>query len=285
MWPVWITLAIATVGCSILSAHAQSTSKILSEGYVYSNGRFTAVTLPSYPNVFPTGINDQGDIAGIADPGCFVRQSNQSVRWVTIPGATKCGGAHINNAGTMVGWYLSPATSGFSATASGIIAPISVAGCFSTDLASINTKGDIVGTCWRAGNEGAGLLLRSGTPTIINAPRASTTSLKGINDKGDIVGTYYDANGLNSFLYRGGQFTKIDVPGCQVSIEVHGISNREQIVGTCAPPYQSNSPTSITFVLDSASWSSTFVTAPSKLIFLPRAINAQTEMVGVLQPY
>jgi probable HAF family extracellular repeat protein len=52
----------------------------------------------------------------------------------------------------------------------------------------------------------------------------------GINNAGQIVGGYNDNSGNHGFLYSGGAFTKIDVPGAGFT-RARGINNAGQIVG------------------------------------------------------
>jgi probable HAF family extracellular repeat protein len=69
------------------------------------------------------------------------------------------------------------------------------------------------------------------TFTVIDDPAADrmngeSTSPFGINAAGDIVGAF----AIHGFLYRGGTFTTIDVPGA-FSTDADGINNAGQIVG------------------------------------------------------
>src|SRR5215831_18369799 len=68
------------------------------------------------------------------------------------------------------------------------------------------------------------------TFTTINGPAADsgeTIYAFGVNAAGDIVG----AVGIHGFLYSGGTFTPIDVPGA-FSTAAQGINNNSQIVGS-----------------------------------------------------
>jgi hypothetical protein len=51
-----------------------------------------------------------------------------------------------------------------------------------------------------------------------------------INNAGQIVGSFGGGVTSDGFLYSGGSFTQIDVPGA-TSTEAHGINNAGQIVG------------------------------------------------------
>jgi hypothetical protein len=61
----------------------------------------------------------------------------------------------------------------------------------------------------------------------VDVPRAVSTVAFGINDREQIVGIFSDSAGSGGgFIYSGGTFTMIDLPG-----EPFGINNRGQIVG------------------------------------------------------
>ena len=67
--------------------------------------------------------------------------------------------------------------------------------------------------------------------TTIDVPGASSTFAAGINGARQIVGTFYDSAGPHGFLYSGGSFTTIDVPGALGFTEATGINDAGQIVG------------------------------------------------------
>src|SRR4051812_20815829 len=65
----------------------------------------------------------------------------------------------------------------------------------------------------------------------IDVPGASfTTHASGINDVGEVVGGYFGGVGHHGFLYDGGGFTAIDVPGASLT-DASGINDAGQVVG------------------------------------------------------
>src|SRR4051794_16294178 len=56
--------------------------------------------------------------------------------------------------------------------------------------------------------------------TQFRVPGAALMSTSGINDAEQIVGWYfkYDSTGNHGFLYTGGSFTQIDVPGTDLTL-------------------------------------------------------------------
>jgi probable HAF family extracellular repeat protein len=87
-----------------------------------------------------------------------------------------------------------------------------------------------------------GFLYSGGNFTVIDAPKPSCPELRpcgtmhpGINGSGEIVGGFMQAQGYNNqvqhgFLYSGGRFTTIDVPGASGTF-AGSINDRELIVG------------------------------------------------------
>lgn len=73
------------------------------------------------------------------------------------------------------------------------------------------------------------------TFTTIAVPDARFTVPQGINAAGDVVGAYGDAQGVHGFLYRDGEFTRIDYPGA-ILTEARGIGPDGAIVGTYRLP-------------------------------------------------
>jgi probable HAF family extracellular repeat protein len=77
------------------------------------------------------------------------------------------------------------------------------------------------------------------TFTRFDVPGSTVTCAFGINDSGQIVGALYDGTTYHGFLYSGGSFTTIDVPGATGNTAANGINNSGQIVGcfeTAQPP-------------------------------------------------
>ena len=63
--------------------------------------------------------------------------------------------------------------------------------------------------------------MAKGTYQELRVPGSTDTEPSAINNLGDIVGSYRDAAGqVHGFLYRGGQFFTIDVPGSSTTVAV-----------------------------------------------------------------
>jgi uncharacterized membrane protein len=67
--------------------------------------------------------------------------------------------------------------------------------------------------------------------TPIQFPGSVQTIASSINARGEVVGYYYDKNGVHGFLWSGGEFRTIDVPGFEGSTSAHGLNDRGDICG------------------------------------------------------
>ena len=178
--------------------------------------------------------------------------------------------AGINNAGTMVGYYLdgkgyhgysltggvyttldAPGASGYT-VANGISNNGVIVGCYVEEHSSygfsltggvyttlgdaypgasaINSAGTIIGSYGDAGGNWQGYSLSGTTYTSIRYPGAISTVPRAINDAGVIVGTYADASSSHGFSLSGGTYVSIDYPGA-ISTDATGVNNSGTIVG------------------------------------------------------
>src|SRR5262245_17165191 len=101
------------------------------------------------------------------------------------------------------------------------------AGAFATTPAGINDLGRIAGFYFTFGLASHGFLLSDGSFSSFDFTTANCcTDFHAINNQGQIVGY----GGTVSFLFTGGQFSIISVPG-SVFTSANGINNAGQIVG------------------------------------------------------
>jgi len=109
--------------------------------------------------------------------------------------------------------------------------------------------------------------------SIIDAvvPGPSTyTIVTGINDAGQIVGYYQDSPEVHGFLYEGGIFTLIDVPGASAT-RPWDISNAGQIVGNASGSNHG-------FLYDGSNFST--IVFPGAVSTSVRGINNSGHIVG-----
>jgi probable HAF family extracellular repeat protein len=124
-----------------------------------------------------------------------------------FPGALGTAAAAINDAGDIVGNYLSckgtPCTfaqgHGFLFTG-GTYTRLDPPGSLATTVSAINNSGEIVGTYLDGNNKTHGFLFKTGVFTNVDFPGASVTAVTGVNDQGQIVGWARIGSGVENFI-------------------------------------------------------------------------------------
>jgi probable HAF family extracellular repeat protein len=232
----------------IVGEFADSNGK--GHGFLDSSGIFTAVDVPGASATQANGINNAGQIVGqfvdSAGNAHGFLYSGGGFTTIDPPGAVSAGAAGINSAGQIVGGYANPSTGNHGFLYSGgsftnIDAPKTLTsyafndGTVSADR--INDTGQIVGE-WTCNGivDSCGFLDSGGTFSLVNYPGASVTHATGINNIGQIVGsdcTVSDCSVSNQiFLYSGGGYTTIPVPGASGFSLGVGINNVGSVAGT-----------------------------------------------------
>ena len=109
---------------------------------------------------------------------------------------------------------------------------IDVPGAGETNVAGINSNGDMVGWYSQAFNTpSSGFLLSGGTFTYLNYPGGYDTEATGITDAGLIVGNAYTSSeGAAGFTYQGGVFNTIQIKGYPDTY-AQGINSAGVVVG------------------------------------------------------
>jgi hypothetical protein len=184
-------------------------------GFVDQSNTFTQVKNPGTPATGPTtnqllGVNDNGVAAGFYvdasgnSHGYLYNIGTSSYTNVVLPSsdnATSVTATGINNAGEVIGFFLSGSvTEGFLDNG-GTFTNFEAAGSTNTMFLGINNEGQIVGV-YQDGNgfnNGFVYSIASGTYQTVDDPNAvlanGGTTINGINDNGQLVGFYGDANG------------------------------------------------------------------------------------------
>jgi uncharacterized membrane protein len=159
---------------------------------------------------------------------------------INFPGATATLPFSINDAGVMVGRYVSAGrTRGFMRSAEGDFTTIDYPGSGFTAAGALNNDGDVTGwyTLPAAPAIRHGFVLIDGVFTSFDPPGSTFTNALGINDRGDIVGRYCTRTtcrepgrgDFHGFVLRDGVITTLDVG----SIETNAwkTNNRAEILG------------------------------------------------------
>ena len=220
-------------------------SSVFATTFTFTTIDVDGVTTQAY------GINDGGQIVGqfrVPPSGSeyqgLLRDTNGAITTFAVPAALSTFAIGINNAGQIVGMAqldAIPSIVGFHRDTNGAYTTFLVPGSGDTTAHGINTTGQIVGYFTDA--VAHGFLDTGGVFTTFVVPGATSTNTaaRGINATGQIVGTFNDTTLAplpfpvgytpRGFLYSGGVFTTIDVPGASETF-AYGINETGQIVGT-----------------------------------------------------
>lgn len=235
-------------------------------------------TIFAYPgasvtNVF--GINDSGEVIGrgvlSADEAYnkFVYQSGV-ITPVALSEAPYALPAAITNNGTILYEFGDTFLEVNGTNTTQVVLPSNLVR-LRPGASGLNDSGQMVGIyAVSLGPYFYGYILNGSTFETLNVPGSvSGTFPTGINDLGEVVG-YYGGLGRQGFLYDGGRYQTISVPGAS-STTVDGINNLGEVVGV----YPGGGFTEIGGVF------STF-SAPAGFEFDNIAINDLGEIAGTL---
>lgn len=208
-------------------------------GYVRANnGVFSKPIQKSGDNLYATGINDTGVIAGYyytpSAETSFTLTKGVLTDFAYNGLQTQIN--KINDNGDLIGIYVESSTSypGFMyVAATSTTVTFSVTNGAATFAEGLNKNDVIVGdyTTIPFGNYGAFVRSAGGTIETFGFIGASQTFASGINDCNVIVGTFYDSSNFQHGYYgRLNAFTQLDYPGAVQTI-VDGINNHGELVG------------------------------------------------------
>lgn len=203
---------------------------------------YTHFTLPNAVGGTAFGINSYRTTVGQAafnsgpNQG-FIRYSNGTVKYFLAPNSSFTRFTARNDNGVSVGVYI-PAgwsiTKGFMLNGSTLTVIVHPSAARGTYVAGINKWGTIVGYYLDSAQVPHGFKrYGNGVFVTLNYPGAQGTRILGINDSGAMVGSYDDGGGHHGFVYRNGQWSKLDYPGNtgDGTTTLEGISNGGRIVG------------------------------------------------------
>jgi uncharacterized membrane protein len=159
----------------------------------------TAVTDPFAPTVTQLlGVNDSGEAAGYYTDGLgnFKPFTWQSGTFTPIPGFVSAQATDVNNAGDIVGFNMTSATTadGFL-DIGGSFTTLDFPGSVFTQALGINNVGQVVGDYVDSFGAMHSFVYNIGTGTFqsLDDPNGiGTTTINGINDNGQLVGFYVD---------------------------------------------------------------------------------------------
>jgi hypothetical protein len=154
------------------------------------------------PNTFSTnalGINNRGDIVGVAD-GIGFEKTGNTFSFIQFPGALNTFPTSINDAGVIVGTYFDGDATHSFVSFNGKFVNFDVPGADSTDAKGINDRGEIVGEVRQTADaQGQGFTFLNGNVTTFQFPGATFTEFSAVNALGDRVGDTVTSD-VNDFL-------------------------------------------------------------------------------------
>jgi probable HAF family extracellular repeat protein len=180
------------------------------------------------------GINNAGVMVGSYADSAGVQHgfslSGGKVTTIDDPKGAKTYCFAINKAGSIVGYYVTSKFIGHGFLyAKGKFTDVGPAGSTGSQAIGVNDHGDINGNF--GNSKGShGFLLKNGKYTTQDVPGASGTLGGGINNAGLMTEEWIDsASNVESSLYNGKKYTKINIPG-EPDSYVSAISNLGDIV-------------------------------------------------------
>jgi probable HAF family extracellular repeat protein len=214
--------------------------------------KFHLFQLPhSQPNGDQTfGVNRYGTVVGEASPDNkpvqgFTRSYAGDVKYLLAPDSTWSIFTGINDSGARAGNYIangSNTAEGFmwkGSTFTPIVDPNS-SSPYGTRANGINNQDIVVGYYGDSGGAYHSFQFNPrGKYITLDYPGGQFTQAAGINSTGTIVGSFADSAGEHGFIYRNGQWKKLDYPGTDGYTQVLGISDGGAVVGftTSQEPY------------------------------------------------
>jgi len=143
------------------------------------------------PGTAAEGINSVGQVVGNSGGQGYL-DTGGTVTTLSDPSGTSTFAFGINNAGTIVGDYVSGTNNGY-VYSGGVFTTLNVPGSSLTIIRGINNNGLLGGQYAQGGTHG--FLDNNGVFTTVDFPGAISTLILGVNDLGQAVGVYVDANG------------------------------------------------------------------------------------------
>jgi hypothetical protein len=200
--------AIAFYGINSAGAAAgwctNSTTGV-NQAFVYSGGKFSAVSFPKASSTQAIGINDGGDVVGL----------------------------YVDSTGLQHGYV----KKGKKYTS------IDVTGDTSTEAWGINNKGQIAVFAINSAGGYEGFVYNGKTFKKISDPNAgsSGTIVRDVNNKGDVTGAYFNSASQEvGFLFHGGKYYDVADPKANNNTRPDGVNDKLEIVGRYTPTDGSN---------------------------------------------
>jgi hypothetical protein len=174
----------------------------VTHGFNQVNGTFTTMDVPGTAFNQLLGINDARTMVGYSstDPGGGTNQralstTGTAANYLNLPANVNSQATGINNAGSIVGFFM-PTTTTSSAFSliGGLLNTFVFPGSVFTQALGINDANLIVGSYLDAAGAQHGFTDLGGTFASFDVAGSVSTTINGVNAQGDIVGFFTDAN-------------------------------------------------------------------------------------------
>jgi probable HAF family extracellular repeat protein len=150
---------------------------------------------------------------------------------VAPPAAIDTHPTGINDNGLIAGYFSDKSGTHAFLDAGGVYSTLNAPGATATYAYGINTRGQVVGYYVDVHGAAHAFIAQNGVFTTIDFPGAVATYGLGINDNGEIVGSYFDGTAIHGFTYHNnGIFDTLDYPGATVTW-LTGIDSAGLIIG------------------------------------------------------
>jgi hypothetical protein len=207
------------------------------KSFTFNGGTYRIFNMPGAVFTGVLSINGNGQIAGeYSDSASVIHgfvDTAGTFTTIDYPAATATGTAvtDVSLNGEIVGaWQDATATHGFT-DVGGTFTSIDFPGATFTQVAGVNSAGEVVGIYDDATNVEHGFTYVGGVYSQLDPPLSTSTVAFGINDSNVISGSYTDGSSVtHGFLYAKGVFNTIDVPGAASTQFTH-INNTNKFAG------------------------------------------------------
>jgi probable HAF family extracellular repeat protein len=206
-------------------------------GFLWSqDGGLTYLDAPAgYSSLFPTDVNDRGDVAATAYTSGGQAQAFVYAHGVAapLPGLDSTGG--ISNAGAVAGSKTISGSVHAAVYQHGTVTDIgSLGGVFAAGR-DVNEQGVVAGTVFLPGDANRAFVYEKGEVTQLGTLGGSNSAAIAINASGAIVGYADTPSATHAFLYRDGVMSDLGLLPGTTSSGAFGINDRGDVVGNSGP--------------------------------------------------
>jgi hypothetical protein len=234
-------IALVLCCCLVPSAHCEDV------GFLFSNGTYTTIAPPGSTGTDLVSITPTGQIVGQ-----YGNNNNISNGFVYSGGAF-----------TTIPTPPDGSTANF----------------LGSQPTGISSSGQLIGVYENSTDRQSGFVYSNGTSSAFAPPGSVQSAPVAINSSGSVVGQYTTSQNtqIQSYLFSQNSFTNLTPPNASNgAVEVVGINNSNQVIGTFIPNSTGADRTGFLF----GGGTYTTIAPPGSVNNFPTAINASGQVVG-----